>query len=95
MKRTNAKLIASLTAVLCLLVPRFAAAQADKHDHDHPAPERLGTVDFPTTCAPTTKAEFNRATALLHSFAFLAATNGYEKVLVADPTCGIAAWASR
>ena len=92
MKRTNATLIASLLTVLCLLVPRVAAAQADKHDHDHPAPERLGTVDFPTTCAPSTKAEFNRATALLHSFAFLAATNGFEKVLAADPTCGIAAW---
>jgi hypothetical protein len=49
-------------------------------------------VDFPTTCEASTKAEFNRATALLHSFAFLAATNGFEKVLSEDPTCGIAAW---
>jgi hypothetical protein len=82
----------TLLTVGCVLTARLVAAQADQHNHDHPAPERLGTVDFQTTCAPTTKADFNRATALLHSFAFLAATNGFEKVLSEDPTCGIAAW---
>jgi hypothetical protein len=75
-----------------LLFPRSATAQAGQHDHDHPVPERLGTVNFETTCAAATKADFNRATALLHSFAFLAATNAFEHVLDQDPTCGIAAW---
>ena len=57
-------------------VPRSVAdtapvvAQSDPHQHDHPVPERLGTVNFETTCAAATKADFNRATALLHSFAF-------------------------
>ena len=27
--------------------------------HDHPAPEKLGTVDFPTTCSPKVQAQFN------------------------------------
>jgi hypothetical protein len=78
--------------VFCLMgTERPAVAQAD-HQHDHPVPERLGTVDFSTTCAPATRTEFNRATALLHSFSFLAATNAFEQVLQQDPKCGIAVW---
>ena len=84
-------LAACLMVTVCL-APRLAVAQANPHQHDHPVPERLGSVDFQTTCAPATKADFNRGTALLHSFAFLAATNAFEKVLSVDPTCGIAAW---
>jgi tetratricopeptide (TPR) repeat protein len=83
---------ASLLLTATLVTPRLALAQADPHDHDHPMPTRLGTVHFATTCAEATRADFDRATALLHSFAFLAATNSYEKVLSADPSCGIAAW---
>ncbi len=83
--------VATVLIALSFLLPRAVAAQ-DQHDHDHPAPQRLGTVDFPTTCAASTKAEFNRATALMHSFAFHAASKGFEKVLTEDPSCGIAAW---
>jgi tetratricopeptide (TPR) repeat protein len=89
----NAKqLLASVAVTVLLLTPRLLVAQSDPHQHDHPVPERLGTVNFETTCAAATKADFNRATALLHSFAFLAATNAFEQVLREDPTCGMAAW---
>jgi tetratricopeptide (TPR) repeat protein len=89
----NAKqILTSVAVTVSLLAPRLSVAQPDPHQHDHPVPERLGTVNFETTCAAATKADFNRATALLHSFAFLAATNAFERVLSEDPTCGIAAW---
>jgi len=83
--------LAPLLLTGCLLTPRLAIGQSDPQ-HEHPVPERLGTVSFETTCAAATKDEFNRATALLHSFAFLSATNAFEQVLTEDPTCGIAAW---
>ena len=44
--------------------------------HDHAAPEKLGTVAFPTACAAGVQAEFNRGVALLHSFAYKAADSG-------------------
>src|SRR5262245_54077483 len=54
--------------------------------------EKLGTVNFPTSCNAAAQAEFNRAVALLHSFWFGAAINGFEATLQADPSCGIAYW---
>ena len=38
--------------------------------------ERLGTVDVQTSCDPAVRENFNRATALLHSFAFRLAIGG-------------------
>jgi tetratricopeptide (TPR) repeat protein len=55
-------------------------------------PEKLGTVNFPTSCNATAQAEFTRAVALLHSFWFQHAIKGFEAAVKADPTCGIAAW---
>ena len=34
------------------------------------APERLGKVNFPTSCSPAVQAQFERAVALQHSFWF-------------------------
>jgi hypothetical protein len=34
------------------------------------APERLGKVNFPTSCSPALQAQFERAVALEHSFWF-------------------------
>src|SRR5262249_47979732 len=54
--------------------------------------ERLGTVSFPTSCAPAVQAQFERAVALLHSFWFGEAIKGFNAVSQADPSCGIAQW---
>ena len=51
-------------------------------------PERLGKVDFPTSCAPSVQAQFERAVALQHSFWFGEAIKGFAAVAQADPTCG-------
>ncbi len=60
--------------------------------HDHPAPEKLGRVSFPITCASTVQAEFNRGVALLHSFAYGPAREAFQKVASDDPSCAIAHW---
>ena len=57
-----------------------------------PGGERLGKVHFETSCAASVAGEFDHAMALLHSFEFADATAGFNQVLSADPSCGIAQW---
>jgi tetratricopeptide (TPR) repeat protein len=54
--------------------------------------ERLGTVNFPTSCSPAAQTQFDRALALLHSFWFAEAIRGFQAAAQADPSCGIAHW---
>ncbi len=56
------------------------------------AAERLGSVQFATSCAPAVQTPFNRAVALLHSFHLDAAVTAFTEVAAADPACGIAQW---
>ncbi|MGH7399616.1 MAG: hypothetical protein ACRELW_19015, partial [Candidatus Rokuibacteriota bacterium] len=56
------------------------------------AAERLGSVQFATSCAPAVQAPFNRAVALLHSFHLDAAVTAFTDVAAADPACGMARW---
>lgn len=77
--------------LLSLAVAGIAHAQG-MHDHDHPAPEKLGTVTFPVSCAADVQQPFNRAVALLHSFAFGAARAAFEDVAKRDPRCAMAHW---
>ena len=69
-----------------------SAAGQDEHHHDHPAPEHLGTVRFATSCDPRVTAVFDRADALLHSFAYTAARMAFAETLAADPSCAMALW---
>lgn len=65
----------------------------NEHEHhSHPVPEKLGSVNFPTTCAPAVAQPFNRALALLHSFAYAAAEQAFRAVAAQDTTCAIAHW---
>jgi hypothetical protein len=79
----------SLLLLTAFLFARPAFAQ---EVHSHPPPERLGTVIFPTSCAPNVAHEFERAVALLHSFAYTAAEQAFRQVAAADPTCAMAHW---
>jgi Tfp pilus assembly protein PilF len=83
-------ILPSLVLVPTLLVPGGAAAQ---HEHHGSASrETLGTVEFATSCQPAARQPFNRAVALLHSFEFREAIDGFDKVLAADPGCAVAHW---
>jgi hypothetical protein len=72
-----------------LATPWTVAAQ-----HEHPAAvgDKLGTVHFETSCAASTRTDFDRAIALLHSFEYRPAMESFDKVLAADPSCAIAQW---
>ena len=75
-------------AVLLMLGACVSLAQ----EHQHGSGEKLGTVYFATSCNEAAQKEFNRAVALLHSFQFSNAIEGFNAVLKADASCGIADW---
>lgn len=80
--------------VVAYLLAIVVAADASAHDpmHDHAAMERLGSVSFATSCNAAAQPRFDRAVALMHSFQFGPAIEGYRAVLEADPSCAIAYW---
>jgi len=67
-------------------------ALSGQEAHSHSAPEKLGSVSFPISCISTVQQPFNRAVALLHSFAYDAAENAFRGVAVQDPRCAMAHW---
>ncbi|HXL23524.1 MAG TPA: hypothetical protein VOA78_13735 [Candidatus Dormibacteraeota bacterium] len=75
-------------AILLTLVGSRSIAQ----EHQHGTGEKLGTVHFATSCNEAAQKEFDRAAALLHSFQFSRAIEGFNAVLSKDATCGIAYW---
>jgi hypothetical protein len=55
-------------------------------------PEQLGQVRFRVACSTDVQQEFERAVALLHSFAFDAAAKAFTTVAEKDASCGMAHW---
>jgi hypothetical protein len=68
------------------------AASSIAQEHQHGSGEKLGTVHFATSCNEVAQKESNRAVALLHSFQFSRAIEGFNAALGEDATCGIAYW---
>ena len=81
-------------ALASMLTCTFAASAQDEHAHSHsnPPPEKLGKVTFPTSCAASVQAQFERALALLHSFSYTMSEQAFREVTAADPNCAIAHW---
>src|SRR5438132_1182327 len=73
-----------------VLFARAAAAQ--EHEHAGGPTEKLGTVHFATSCSQPAQPTFDRSVALLHSFEFAHAIDGFTATLTADPACAIAQW---
>jgi len=78
--------------VLTLTLGIVAAAQAQDHDHGGSTTGALGTVNFATSCSAVAQPLFNRSVALLHSFEFGRAIEGFTATLKADPSCAVAEW---
>src|ERR1700733_6746090 len=82
---TRVKLVATIALIL-------VAASSTAQEHQHGDHDRLGSVNFVTSCTEAAQKDFNRAVALLHSFQFSHAIEGFNTVLTEDATCGIAYW---
>ncbi len=78
--------------VLTLVLTCAPFCRAQEEGHSHPPPEKLGQVSFATSCDPAVQPQFDRAVALLHSFAYSAAETGFRDVLRQDPGCAMAHW---
>src|SRR3954469_1856357 len=68
------------------------AANSIAQERQHGTGEKLGAVHFSTSCNTAAQKEFDRAVALLHSFQFNQAIQGFNTALKSDPTCGIVHW---
>ena len=61
-------------------------------EHEHPVPEKLGSLQFSTSCSIKVQKSFERAVALLHSFAYSAAEKAFRDVAAKDPSCAVPHW---
>jgi tetratricopeptide (TPR) repeat protein len=87
--RAAAKVLCACAVATATATPAFTTQELG---HRLMAGERLGAVHFATSCEAGVQPQFDRAMALLHSFEFAAAIDGFSDTLRADPACGIAAW---
>ncbi len=78
-------------AMVCLLVAPVIMAQDEEHHH-HDEAEKLGSVNFPTSCSPEVQKSFERAVALMHSFQYKQASDGFDDVARQDKRCAMARW---
>ena len=79
--------------IFAALVLALWAGSSIAQEHQHStAPEKLGTVRFATSCKPAAQKQFDRGVALLHSFQFSRAIDGFNTALKADSSCAIAYW---
>ena len=76
---------------LGVLILSASSIMAQEHHHGA-GNEKLGTVHFATSCNPAAQKQFDRAVALLHSFEFNHAIDGFNATLKADSSCGLAYW---
>jgi tetratricopeptide (TPR) repeat protein len=80
-----------LVSFLSTVLVSSAVAQ-EMHPHRHERPEKLGTVNFTTSCSPKAQKQFNHAVAWLHSFEYEEAEKAFTEVTATDPQCGMAYW---
>ena len=78
-----------LFLIVLVLVPSpVGLAQA----HQPGSTEKLGSVNFTTSCTSAVQPQFNRAVALMHSFQFAGAIESFHSILMSDPSCSMAWW---
>jgi tetratricopeptide (TPR) repeat protein len=81
-----------IVKLIAVIVLTLVASSSRAQEHQHRSGEKLGTVHFATSCNAVAQKEVNRAVALLHSFQFSRAIEGFNAVLGLDAACGIAYW---
>ena len=79
------------SAMFALALSLFLAGGVPAQEHRHGA-SQLGTVHFENSCDSGVQPAFARAMALLHSFEFGPAIDGFKSVADKDRRCGIALW---
>jgi hypothetical protein len=91
MKRTLTCLSAAIAGG-CIAFATTGCTSTSATGH-HGAHERLGKVHFLVQCNVEAQREFDVAMAYYHSFAWQHISEPLQRVLKADPSCGMAHWA--
>src|SRR5580704_16847290 len=55
-------------------------------------PDKLGQIDFPTSCTKEAQPELEKGVALLHSFQYTEAETNFTEAVKRDPKCAIGYW---
>lgn len=92
MKMTTALMLRLTISLATLLAAANAGAQNLTAPAGTATGEKLGSVSFPVSCAPSVQASVNRGVALLHDFWYEEAGPQFKRILAADPTCAMAHW---
>ena len=84
----------SFVLITCLFGIALAQSRVGMaaQEHEHPVPEKLGSVKFAISCSARAQPEFERGVALLHSFAYSAAEKAFRDIIAKDPNCAMAHW---
>jgi tetratricopeptide (TPR) repeat protein len=82
----------SLFLVACGAFHLGLGALLAQHQQQAGEAEKIGKVNFPVSCDPALQPQFNRTVALLHSFWYEKAAEGFAAVAEKDPACGMAYW---
>ena len=90
MKPTYLFLVSGIILAVC--ISRVPAQEMHPHTHSHDSSEKLGQVNFPVSCSRSSQKQFNRATALLHSFWYEEAEKSFAAIAREDPKCAMAYW---
>jgi hypothetical protein len=69
-----------------------SVAATPENDPSHGMHGSYGEVNFETSCSAEGQRQFNRALAMVHSFAFPETVKAFNAVPEADPSCAIAYW---
>src|SRR5688572_24143674 len=77
---------------LCLSLALTLSLSGSSATAQQKAGEKLGRVHFRVSCNAEAQRQFHRAVALLHSFWFDAAIDGFGAVAQADSNCAMAYW---
>ena len=88
MQKLEGEVRVKLIAAVLLILSATRGLAQEQHGNG----EKLGSVYFATSCNDAAQKKFDRAVALLHSFQFSRAIEGFNSVLAEDATCSIAYW---
>ena len=76
-----------LAAAVASAVPSAARARRASR-----ADDRVGNVDFPTSCTPQAQPALDKGLALLHSFQYSESEQSFAAAAQSDPQCAMAYW---
>ena len=81
-----------LSLLAILFLASAVLADDEGHHHEEMTEVQLGTVHFPSSCAPAVQKPVERGVAMLHSFWYEEAEKEFQQIEKDDPQCAIAHW---